>query len=186
MTDSSHIPCSAMSDSNSILKDYVSVVISICAFFLTMYQARATWKHNRLTVHPRLTTFTNIEHNLENPAITIVTVLLMNNGLGPAIIKSFELLLDGKAKPVSEPEEMHRLAMETLKSDLVTAECHFAVLRKAHSISKDAEVRLVKLAIKNATAEQLKEFKRFHVRICYESAYGESFTYDSRTHKGEI
>lgn len=167
----------------SFLRTNATLIVSMCALGLTINQARATRIHNRLTVQPRLSTFTYVDRDPNDKAITIITALLMNNGLGPAIIKSFEILLDGKATPVSEPEEMHRLASEALASDLVAAECRFAVLRKAHSMPKDAEVQLAKVAIRNATPEQLKELKRFHVRVIYESAYGESFTYDSRMHK---
>lgn len=173
---------SLMEDFIESLKNNPSVVISICALLLTMYQAWVTRKHNRLSVQPRLTTHLRIERDAAEERITRVIATLSNSGLGPAIIKSFEMLVNDKPYVVKHADEILNLVFQNLTSHI--AKPSAGVLRKNHIFSKDTTTELLNLEIWNATAFHLEEIKLFHIRVTYESAYGESFSYDSRTHMG--
>jgi hypothetical protein len=111
-----------------------------------------------------------------------VTASLINSGLGPAIINRFEVSVDNQHFPITEPEELVALMTKHLSGQLVLDQCTTSVLRKGHAMSKDAKVELAKIAFKNVTTAQFSEFKKFQVRVDYESAYGEKFSYDSRNH----
>ena len=167
-----------MEDLIECLKNNPSVVISICALLLTMYQAWATRKHNRLSVQPRLST--QIERDVTEERVIRVIATLSNSGLGPAIIKSFEILVNDKPYLINEQSEIESLVTRNLSGHIVELRTGF--FRKNHTFSKDATTELLNLKIRNATESTLEEIKMFHLRVNYESAYGESFLYDSRTH----
>ena len=167
-----------MEDLIECLKNNPSVVISICALLLTMYQAWATRKHNRLSVQPRLST--QIERDVTEERVIRVIATLSNSGLGPAIIKSFEILVNVKPSLINEQSEIESLVTRNVSGHIVELRTGF--FRKNHTFSKDATTELLNLKIRNATESTLEEIKMFHLRVNYESAYGESFLYDSRTH----
>ncbi len=163
------------------LKNSPSVVISVCALLLTMSQAWATRKHNRLSVQPRLTTHLHIENDITNKKVTKVIATLTNSGLGPAIIKKFEILFKDDAYSINETDEFSKLIAVNLTAQL--AKSAIGVMRTNHVLSKDATAELMNIEILNATPLNLLELEQFHVRVTYESAYNELFIYDSRLHK---
>ncbi|NQT57186.1 MAG: hypothetical protein HQ551_13270 [Desulfobacteraceae bacterium] len=71
---------------------FSSAVIALCAFGLTIWQACITRRHNKLSVTPHLTTWTH-----SDKAKNIYAVELLNNGIGPALIISFHIQVDGQA-----------------------------------------------------------------------------------------
>jgi hypothetical protein len=164
----------------SFLKNNPAVV-SVCAFFLTIYQARTTYKHNRLSVQPRLTTFMSFERDPGDNKITQVKVTLTNSGLGPAIIRKFEILLGDKPYLVTEPDECLRLIYENVNMPILKGRT--SVLRKEHSLSKDSNVDLIYLEVLEMTSQHKRDLQIFNVRVTYESAYKQTFKYDSRMHK---
>lgn len=93
----------------TFLGRYPTEVIAACALGLTLYQAVISRWHNMLSVRPHLTAFTN-RHRAANGGI--LAYRLMNNGLGPAFIRSFQVFLDGK--PVADPEGALRDALGEL------------------------------------------------------------------------
>jgi hypothetical protein len=66
-----------------------TVIIALCAVFLTIYQIYATRKHNRLGVRPLLKIGWTTDENIDG-------VWLKNLGLGPAIITNFSIKHKGK------------------------------------------------------------------------------------------
>lgn len=69
--------------------EFSSTVIALCAFGLTIWQACITRKHNKLSVTPHLTTWMH-----SDKAKNIYAVELLNNGIGPALIDSFQIQVD--------------------------------------------------------------------------------------------
>lgn len=68
-------------------------IIAVCALAFTGWSAYVQRKHNILSVRPYLTTFTY--HN-KNDDQGFLKVELLNNGLGPAYIKKFEIYLNNE------------------------------------------------------------------------------------------
>jgi hypothetical protein len=83
--------------------DNASTIIAFCALGLTIYQACVVRRHNRLSVRPLLTTFTE----QVSGADARITYSLMNNGLGPALIDSFEVNLDGAVVNLQATEQIN-------------------------------------------------------------------------------
>lgn len=71
----------------------VAVLAASAAATFTAYQAVLLRKHNRLSVKPHLCTWT---HDDDSDKMYKIYFLLSNNGLGPAIIKSFKVYFDGE------------------------------------------------------------------------------------------
>lgn len=171
--------------------EHAALLVSICALLLTIGQAWATRRHNRLTVRPHFATFTETKADPERKGIQIVEVRLTNSGLGPAIIKTFEPLLDGTPLQANEPDDLFPVVAKTIPARMIDDECHISVLRKGHVMAKDEAVTIAHLEIVPTIHDQPKALKdaleRFHIRVCYESMYGESMPpYDSREHKEKI
>ena len=70
---------------------FSSAVIAVCALGFTVWQAAITRRHNKLSVTPHLTTWTQSEQ-----ATGRYSVEILNNGIGPALIKSFSVQVDGQ------------------------------------------------------------------------------------------
>lgn len=173
-----------------IAREYAALLVSICALFLTINQSLATRKHNRLTVRPHLTSFVDQRADTERKGITTIKATLSNNGLGPAIVKEFELLLDGAPIEHSEPGDLFPTVEKILPVRLLADECHFAVLRQNYVMAKDAALPVATISYAptihdDPTAIRVA-MRRFHIRVSYESAYGESFAYDSRNHQTPV
>ena len=157
------------------------LMVSTCALFLTINSARTSRKHNRLMVQPRLSVFTQSITNSKN-VTKAFDVTLTNSGLGPAIIKKYEVLIDGKPVDAEQPEDIFAALKLATTADFDPNLWHFGILRKGFVLAKDEVFTVAKTTIMNLTLAQNKEIKRFHVRVTYESAYGESSVYDTRTH----
>ena len=81
---------------------FVSLLVALCALVFTWYQVRISREHNRLSVKPHITTFS---HSQTIGTDAYLTIELMNNGLGPAIIKSFQVLFDGKIVSLNDQKK---------------------------------------------------------------------------------
>jgi hypothetical protein len=169
-----------------LAREYAALLVSICALFLTINQSMATRKHNRLTVKPHLTSFTEIRPDPERQGIMTVKATLSNNGLGPAIVKTFEPLLDGVPINFSKPGDIFPIVEKVLPLRLIADECYFAVLHQNYVLAKDAVLAVATISyaqtVHDDPAAIQDALNRFHIRVSYESAYGESFAYDSRCH----
>ncbi|MCA0132603.1 hypothetical protein [Winogradskyella alexanderae] len=71
------------------ITNIATVIIAICAIFLTIYQIYATRKHNRLGIRPLLKIGWTTDEKIDG-------IWLKNVGLGPAIITAFSIKHDGK------------------------------------------------------------------------------------------
>jgi hypothetical protein len=173
-----------------LARQYAALFFSACALYLTISQARATRKHNRLTVRPQLTSFTETKPDPERNGIVIIKATLSNSGLGPAIIKTFKPLLDGVPLTIKKPEDLLPVAEKALPVHLIAEGCQFTVLRQGYVMAKDEVVTLVKLSFASTVHDDPKTLERaldrFHIRVTYESAYEESFVYDSRDHRRQV
>lgn len=78
-------------------------IIALCAFGLTIWQARITQKHNKLSVTPHLTTWSHSDAGNNRYAVE-----LLNNGIGPALINSFQIQVDGQFIVGEGTEQMEK------------------------------------------------------------------------------
>ncbi|MQY04996.1 hypothetical protein [Actinomadura macrotermitis] len=152
-----------------------NTVIATCATFIAVLslgvsflEARATRRHNRYAVRPLLELwFTKTDGG---PA----GIVLVNRGMGPAIITRIELVLDGR--PFGDWD---RPSLDRLRSTLpVRPEA--ATFRPGRAIPAGYETFLLKLQdwdrAEHAWFSELID-NRLQLQIGYESLYGsEGFT----------
>lgn len=169
-----------------LAQEYAALLVSVCALFLTISQAATIRKHNRLTVRPHITTYTDNTADPERAGVRFIKVRITNSGLGPAIIKTFEPLLDGEPLKADDPDDLFPVVAKTIPARMMDDLSYITVLRPGHVMAKDEVVTMAHLAVVPTIHDDptaLKQaLERFHIRARYESAYGESFVYDSRDH----
>lgn len=167
-----------MSQAWSWLSINAAILIALCALFFTMYQTLATRKHNRLSVKPHLCFFTHKEFN-DNE--TILKSTLHNNGLGPALIKSFQFYLDEKEIEVKNSDDFDPYIKKILEK--LEYKHSFTNLGKDYAMKagEERDILVIKTPVtdKNEINEYLKPIERFDLKITFESMYGEKDEYDS-------
>ena len=89
-----------------------SIVIASCAVIVSVWHGWVTRKHNKLSCKPHLTTW-----NYSAEKEGCYAVELMNNGLGPALIKEFLIKVDGKV--------IHGEGSKVIEKALKTARAQF-------------------------------------------------------------
>jgi hypothetical protein len=72
-----------------------SMVIALCSLSLSITEARAARRHDRLSVRPRLSI--SFDYNDKGTGWTII-----NQGLGPARIRGFRISVNGVRQPPTE------------------------------------------------------------------------------------
>lgn len=170
-----------------LCREYAALLVAICALFLTISQSRATREHNRLTVKPHLTSFTERVADPERKGVVRVRATLSNNGLGPAIIRNFEPLFADRPINAADADGLAEFVGKTVPVPILPGGCYFTVLREGYVLAKDQTLVVAELLIIPTLDSPYDALKRaldqFHLRVTYESAYGQSFVYDSRDHE---
>lgn len=156
------------------LGQYAGEVIAACALGLTIYHAMIARRHNILSVRPHLTQFT---HREKRPGRGVLAFRLMNNGVGPAFIKSFQLLLDGK--PVSDVDQALVTVLPGRQySHTVT------MLGNDYAMPAGEVCDLLVLVLPLASGETLEpieeQLNRFDLVVEYVCAYEKPRTLDTR------
>lgn len=160
-----------------------SAFIAVLALFVSIHSAWETRKHSRLTVTPRLTTSTHGDSVSDDHGSTLqVSFTLANVGLGPAIVKAAEVLLDGVVVPATSSEDVRALLQHTFPGARLGPTVFFMKLNKEHAIAAGNVLDIVEFTMTNAPSDARKQLERFAIVVRYESLYGEPFTYDSRDH----
>jgi hypothetical protein len=171
-----------MTDKPEIIVAVAGLIVSICALGYTAYQAYLSREHNKLSVKPSLSTWSETSFDEEIKCI-VFEATLMNAGLGPAYIKSYEILID--EQPIYMPtfDDIHdaiQQAFPHYKFD--AAKCYYGLLRKKHVVAANERTMIGKLVILPTRALDPNDLKRLNIRVVYESAYGEEQIYDSKEH----
>jgi hypothetical protein len=168
-----------LADNSEIVVSISGLFVSLCALALTVYQAILARNHNKLSVKPSIATFLRTFSNQN----LVYEASLVNAGLGPAFIKTYEILLDGNCIEASEPHEVHTAIKAAFPQyNFIDLECYYGLLRKKHVLAPNEKSLIAKIVISPTTASNVDELRRLQIRIVYESAYGEVQTYDSRHH----
>ncbi|MDP1782339.1 MAG: hypothetical protein Q8L18_10670 [Hydrogenophaga sp.] len=172
-----------MPDLSAFGWDAAALVVALCALYLTIKSNKVAHQHNRLSVMPRLST-TTASNMITEGAVRFleVRVTLTNVGLGPAVVKKSEVLLDGNAMPVESFDDVRPLLEQVFPGIQLGSTYAFFKLNKKHALQVGKEVEIVAFQVLNPRADFDKEIKRFNLRISYESLYGDPLNYDSRDH----
>ena len=129
---------------------------------------------------------TEVNARLIDAHIEKVSYYLTNEGLGPAIIKSFETVLDGQSIALQNANDLAELLLSRLGLPLVAnPPCEFTAIRRGHVLGPSSRTQIASFAFisnPHAPTEYMNTLQRLSVRVVYESQYGEASSYDSREH----
>lgn len=149
-------------------------IIAACALSLTIYQAIIARHHNILSVRPHLTTFT---HRDKKPGRGFLAFRLLNNGIGPAFIKSFQILLDGR--PVDDADQALATVLQGRQYNHT-----ITTLGSDYAMTAGEEKDILVLDLPLAQGETLEQVEamidRFDLVIEYVSAYNKPGKLDTR------
>jgi hypothetical protein len=148
-------------------------IIALSAVGFTAYQAWLTRVHNRLSVQPHLQTHTDTHANLQESAF-YYSIELRNNGLGPAIITKWTVLLDGVKQDLPDAEAVDTL-VKSLFPVYFIAKTRFFGAREAMRANDSQTLLPLKLPLMNSAenANFKKQIERLDLIIECTSMYGE-------------
>jgi hypothetical protein len=155
-----------------------SAIIAFCALGLTLWQACVMRRHNKLSVQPYLTTWV---HRDEGPSHFILVVDLLNNGVGPALIKTFKVFVDGHEIKGQEDEPMQK-ALKLLFPQYIY-QSNQSFMSDGYMMSPKESRNLVTIKFTGSNLPKTEEIEhaknRVNISIRYESIYRESQTFDT-------
>jgi hypothetical protein len=137
-----------------------ALIVSISAMVVGIYEAALQRAHDRAEVWPHLelATFTNPQG---------ATVTLENGGLGPAIIKSVLVTVDGKRRR-DWPDVLQALlgAVPATYSNQTVVD---------HALRAGEQVTIVALGEKDLPKPFWPTVRRVNITVCYASVFGDDW-----------
>ena len=160
----------------NLIADNSSMIIAISALVLTVWQAYITRQHNKLTVAPYLTTWSQADD--ENGFYSIE---IMNNGIGPALIKAFQVFVDGVEIKGPDSELVDKATKRLFGGyNYQTANCF---LSSGYMMGEKNKHEIFCIKFTGQRKLNYQEYKqtieRARLVIEYESIYKDKFIFDS-------
>ena len=147
-----------------------TIFVAVVALFVAIWQAHAIRVHNRLSVKPHLGFIRDVNDiNKEGKLI------IENKGFGPAIIKGFEVQVDGKE--ISQ-HDINTLSQKVHEFDQNFKVRFFSELGVDQAIGAGEHRELLIIRTDKIQAPDIifKALCRINIVIKYESIYGEPFS----------
>ena len=155
----------------------LAVFIAVLSFAVTIWQGYISRKHNQLSVKPHL----YIDLHVEKDAPT--RLIIKNNGLGPAFIKDFKILVDGKAL-TSEDKLLYHQALKDI--NLEEYDFSYSMLSDNQAFPAGAEIDLYSFETEDLDSDDVKtiekNLERLDFEIDYESIYNIKYQYYEKNH----
>ncbi|MCW8890813.1 MAG: hypothetical protein OQL20_09170 [Sedimenticola sp.] len=154
-----------------------SAVIALCALLLTASQASKMREHNRISVRPHLTTWNSKDFEKGSYG-----VYLLNNGIGPALIKKFEIRVDNKVVSGEGTEPIEKALKIVLPNQPYKSQNAYLAAGFALGAKENICISLVQFLDGFSMGKEEVEHaaKRTDLIIEYESFYGEKYALDTR------
>lgn len=135
-----------------------ALVVSLSALGVGVYEARLQRTHDRAEVWPHVEIGLFLEKNGANLTVE-------NTGLGPGVVESIEVSIDGKA------QHNWRGILQSLVGDSLRSYSNNTVYE--HGIRPGDHVTLFGLPRESLPAPFWEQMKRIVVTMCYRSVFGE-------------
>lgn len=158
------------------LRDNASVVIALCALYITLKQLDVSREHNKMSVRPHLITATESDESEG-----IYKVVLKNNGLGPAQFKKVSLFLDGKVFEINGERKIKDMLSKMFDKHHYSSKQ--TDLGNSYVMSPNEEILLLSFNLIEPKSERknaLEIFNRANIAIEYESFYGDRFKFNTK------
>lgn len=150
-----------------------SAVVALCALGVTVWQGNQNYRHNKMSVRPKLTASENYQDDDKGRTVNFE---LINAGFGPAIIKDFILVYDGK-----EVSNNNRKTYEDFLQQLSKE----VVFQSLYSFIPDSSLlageRYELFSFRYKHGQDVSFIDKLNLRVNYQSIYeDETFIYDSK------
>jgi hypothetical protein len=143
-----------------------AMFVALSSLAIALYEVRMMREHDRLSVWPYVSAF-----NSDSGGVYSFNV--RNAGLGPALMRSFELVVDGK------PRKSWGEAVELFGVDLHGTPSSYSHIGKGVVLLPGANLRLLEIGAGAAgQAFHRAAQSRMHTRICYCSLYEQCWLLD--------
>jgi hypothetical protein len=164
----------------TVLISVASLLISLGALGFTVYQALINLRPNRVE---------EIETNpLSQEGLTKIDWKLVNRGFGPAVITSYEVLVDERPAYIGPLSEI----IKAWDKDFGTIPVSFQMARKrpGYILPREASITVLKMALPTPPLKEMtklsdldkidSDLQRFKVEVSYKSLFFyQKFTYKS-------
>lgn len=164
----------------SVITGISSVIIALCALVFTIWQSNQTQRHNRLSFKPHLSSISHVDGQKGFYFTEII-----NNGLGPAIIESYAIKLDGNIMPGDGTEKMTKALKLLFPSNEFKTQQSY--MSKDYSMAAKETSTIVSMQFTGEAFPSPKAvehaFKRIDITIKYKSFYEEEYTYSTEEDK---
>jgi len=156
---------------------FSSIIIALCALVFTFWQGRIARRYNRLSVMPYLIPTASFEEKTAGH----YSIGIINNGIGPAMIQSYSVHLDGQPIEGTGPEPIHKI-LRNLFPNSKFASTHqtmtpnYMMRAKENVPLMDIQFRGESFPNKIAVAQALNKIR---IIIAYKSIYGEEQILDT-------
>ncbi len=151
-------------------------IVALVALFVAVWEVVSSRKHNRLSVKPELV-FSADSH--EDDAKFAFSIL--NTGLGPARIVSFQYLFDRTPLRDTHPNTLRAHVEALFKTE--SHRLHAGRLNPGHMMAPNDKQEIIGVEFRDLAREQvkrvLKEMERYDCVVVYESLYGDKDTLDT-------
>ncbi|MES2306499.1 MAG: hypothetical protein V4558_13405 [Gemmatimonadota bacterium] len=142
------------------LAEMSAIVIAVASLGITLYEAKATREHDRMSVWPRLAQESSDSAGRYDRTIT-------NVGLGPALVKAYEARWDDTVQQSWAPVVKGLLSGQEPKGYFFSAVGPGTVLLPGHT------VHVLTIVAGSLSGNAMAQDHRLTSRICYCSLYGE-------------
>jgi hypothetical protein len=160
-------------DSANLIVSAAATVIALAALGLSVYEAMLSRQHDRLSVRPLLDSELHVSSARERFCLVVI-----NNGLGPAIIKKWQLLVDGKPYRDLGITRWEQLTAHLKLSQPVS----YSYFEPNSILAPEESEELIGYTVAVYSQEEANRFReairRLAIVIEYESMYGESFNFE--------
>ncbi len=158
-----------------------SAITAVCALSVTVWQGRQNYKHNKMSVRPKLSAFESYD---DDGKTRLVAFELINSGFGPAIIKDFILVYDGK-----EVSKNNRKTYEDFLRGKTKFFTDLNIVSFVPGSSLLMNERCEIFSFRHTHGQDALFIDKLNLRVNYQSIYeDETFIYDSqkdRIHQGK-
>jgi len=155
------------------------IIIAVCALVLTVWQGMIVRRHNRLSVTPYLNTWRHF-----NEQIGHFSYEICNNGIGPAIIQSLSIHVDGQPIEGEGPEIIEKALKIFFPKHSYTSTQSF--VEHDYLISPKEKIALIDVRFlkPSPSQEEVKNaIERTRLIIAYKSIYRKKFLLDTNPPK---
>lgn len=166
-----------MNENWEIYISTTSLVIALCALGVTVWQGKQNYRHNKMSVRPKLTASENYEDDEDGRNVTFE---LINSGFGPATIKEFVLYYDGKEISKNNREVYEEFLKKLAKDNGVDLLSLYSFIPESSLL---AEEHFELFSFRHKKGQDVSFANKLNIHVKYQSIYAEedkTFEYDSK------